>query len=131
MTPVRIVSSAGGGARMTQVSRSDRLAAEGNRVYDIVGVGFGPANLALAAVIEEEARAAGERPVASVFLERRPGYAWHPGMLLGGALVQLSFLKDLATLRDPRSPFTFLNYLKVRGRLDKFVNLRSFYPTRL
>ena len=116
---------------MTQRARSDRLAAKGDRVYDIVGVGFGPANLALAAVIEEEARASGERPVASTFLERRPGYAWHPGMLLGGALVQLSFLKDLATLRDPRSPFTFLNYLKERGRLDKFVNLRSFYPTRL
>jgi L-ornithine N5-oxygenase len=116
---------------MTPPALSDRLAGDGRPVYDVVGVGFGPANLALAAVIEEEAGVAGRRPVASLFLERRPAYAWHPGMLLGGALVQLSFLKDLATLRDPRSPFTFLNYLKAKGRLDKFVNLRNFFPTRL
>jgi hypothetical protein len=44
---------------MTQPDRSGRLAAEGGRGLDVVGVGFGPANLALAAVTEEEARATG------------------------------------------------------------------------
>jgi L-ornithine N5-oxygenase len=104
---------------------------ESGPIHDVIGVGFGPSNLALAAVIEEQAEATGCRPVSSVFLERRPAYAWHPAMLLGGALVQISFLKDLATLRNPRSKFTFLNYLRARGRLERFINLRNFYPTRL
>jgi L-ornithine N5-monooxygenase len=107
----------------------DRLAAE-PPVHDLVGIGFGPSNLALAACLQE-CRDDGAPPVSSLFLEAKPSYVWHPGMLLGGALVQLSFLKDLATLRNPQSRFTFLNYLRHRGRLDKFINLRNFYPTRL
>ena len=99
-------------------------------IYDLIGIGFGPSNLALAALIAEAAEATG-RPLSSLFLERRPAYAWHPSMLLDGARVQISFLKDLATMRDPRSRFTFLNYLRERGRLEKFINLRSFYPTRI
>jgi len=51
--------------------------------------------------------------------------------MLEGAQVQLSFMKDLVTLRDPTSHFTFLNYLKDKGRLDHFANLRNFHPTRV
>src|SRR5580693_1115323 len=119
---VQAAQPAGAGAGATRDS---------GPLYDVVGVGFGPSNLALAAVIAEQAEETGRRPLSSLFLERRPAYAWHPAMLLGGALVQISFLKDLATLRDPRSRFTFLNYLSARGRLERFINLRNFYPTRL
>lgn len=45
--------------------------------------------------------------------------------------MQISFLKDFATLRNPASPFTFLQYLKARDRLEQFVNLRDFHPTRV
>jgi L-ornithine N5-oxygenase len=99
-------------------------------VYDVLGIGFGPSNLAVAAAIAEEP-AEPEGGLTSLFLERKPGYAWHPGMLLEGAQVQLSFLKDLVTLRNPQSRFSFLCYLKSKGRLDKFANLRNFYPTRI
>jgi L-ornithine N5-oxygenase len=114
--------------------KSDRL--EGQRfemekVYDVLGIGFGPSNLAVAAAIAEEGSAPGEEALTSLFLERKPSYAWHPGMLLQGAQVQLSFMKDLVTLRNPQSRFTFLKYLKDKGRLDKFANLRNFYPTRI
>lgn len=44
--------------------------------------------------------------------------------------MQISFVKDLATLRDPRSEFTFLNYLHRQGRLVEFTNLGTFLPTR-
>lgn len=44
--------------------------------------------------------------------------------------MQISFLKDLATLRDPRSDFTFLNYLQCHGRLVSFSNLGTFLPSR-
>lgn len=99
-------------------------------VWDLVGVGFGPSNLALAAAIEEELDALRGGPLSHLFLERKADFAWHPGMLLPGARIQLTFLKDLVTLRNPRSRFTFLCYLQDRGRLDKFVNLRNFFPTR-
>jgi L-ornithine N5-oxygenase len=95
-------------------------------VYDVVGIGFGPSNLALALALREEAG-----PLRSLFLERRGRYDWHPGMLLEGAQVQISFLKDLVTLRNPQSYFTFINYLRLQGRLLDFVNLRTFFPTRI
>lgn len=41
-----------------------------------------------------------------------------------------SFLKDLATLRSPESPITFLAYLHSQGRLLSFINRGSFTPTR-
>jgi len=103
---------------------------EMENVYDVLGIGFGPSNLAVAAAIAEETPEP-DGGLTSVFLERKPSYAWHPGMLLEGAQVQLSFLKDLVTLRNPQSRFSFLCYLKSKGRLDKFANLRNFYPTRI
>jgi L-ornithine N5-monooxygenase len=45
--------------------------------------------------------------------------------------MQISFLKDLATPRDPRSRFTFLNYLFEKGRLNNFINLSTFLPSRV
>lgn len=44
---------------------------------------------------------------------------------------QVSFLKDLVCLRNPRSRFTFLNYLHSVGRLNDFVNLATFTPYRV
>lgn len=93
--------------------------------YDLIGVGFGPSNLALAIALEER----GAR-LATRFLEARPGFAWHPDMMLEGSDMQVSFLKDLVTLRDPRSPFSFLCYLQARGRLERFINRKTFFPSR-
>ncbi len=104
---------------------------EVREIYDVVGIGFGPSNLAVAATIQEESEGGAMTPVRSLFLESKPRYAWHPDMLLHGAQVQLTFLKDLVTLRNPQSRFTFLNYLRDKGRLNNFVNLRNFYPTRI
>jgi L-ornithine N5-monooxygenase len=100
-------------------------------IYDLVGIGFGPSNLALATTIQEESELVSGRALRCLFLERRREFGWHPGLLLDGARVQLSFLKDLVTLRNPCSRFTFLNYLRERNRLDHFANLRNMYPTRL
>ena len=94
-------------------------------VHDVVLIGLGPANLALAAALDEL-----EAPLDLLCLERKPSFSWQDGMLLPDARMQVSCLKDLATLRDPRSRFTFLSYLKARGRLDRFVNLGTLRPTR-
>ncbi|MBR8059160.1 lysine N(6)-hydroxylase/L-ornithine N(5)-oxygenase family protein [Burkholderia dolosa] len=97
-------------------------------VFDLIGVGFGPSNLALAVRLAERS---GARPLAHCFVERQPEFGWHRGMLLDDCRMQISFLKDLVTLRDPKSRYTFINYLFERGRLNEFVNLKNFYPTRV
>ena len=99
------------------------------RVYDFVGLGFGPANLSFAVANAEGAQRA--RPLNGVFLEQKRDFSWHPGMLIDDAELQVCFLKDLALLRNPRSPYTFLNYLHVHDRLCRFANLRSFFPSRV
>ncbi len=98
------------------------------QTYDLVGIGFGPSNLALAAAIEERDAGASLR---TLFLEQKPAFAWHPHMLLDDTVMQISFLKDLVTQRNPESRFTFINYLKSHGRLSDFINLKNFYPTRV
>ncbi|TDB76026.1 lysine N(6)-hydroxylase/L-ornithine N(5)-oxygenase family protein [Micromonospora sp. KC723] len=101
-------------------------------VDDVVGVGFGPANLALAVAIHEHnARRPDTDAVRAAFVEQQSQFGWHPGMLLEGATMQVSFLKDLVTMRDPGSPFTFLRYLHEQGRLPDFINQKSFFPTRI
>jgi L-ornithine N5-oxygenase len=100
-------------------------------VFDLVGVGFGPSNLALAVALQEEKSKSHSRNLRTVFLETKPKFSWHPDMLLEDMSIQVSFLKDLATLRNPCSRFTFLNYLKESERLDSFINLQEFFPTRL
>ncbi|MFE1830304.1 lysine N(6)-hydroxylase/L-ornithine N(5)-oxygenase family protein [Streptomyces yangpuensis] len=101
-------------------------------VRDLVGIGFGPANLALAiAVAEHNARRPADEAVLAAFVERQEGFCWHPGMLLDGATMQVSFLKDLVTLRNPASPYSFLQYLQEHGRLPDFINQKTFFPTRV
>lgn len=97
---------------------------------DLIGVGFGPSNLALAIVLEEMAAARGRR-LETVFLERQPDYHWHGNTLVAQSEMQISFLKDLVSLRNPTSRFTFLNYLHQHDRLVDFINLGTFYPCRM
>ncbi|GJD79190.1 lysine N(6)-hydroxylase/L-ornithine N(5)-oxygenase family protein [Methylobacterium gregans] len=97
---------------------------------DILGIGFGPSNLALAIALETEARHGPVRPSAR-FLERQARFGWHRAMMLPGADMQISFVKDLVSLRDPTNPFSFLNYLHRKGRLIAFLNLKTFNPSRV
>ncbi|GAA0525344.1 lysine N(6)-hydroxylase/L-ornithine N(5)-oxygenase family protein [Paractinoplanes ferrugineus] len=100
-------------------------------VYDLVGVGFGPSNLALAIAVTEHNGQTGDAPVTALFLERQPSFGWHRGMLLADATMQVSFLKDLVTLRNPTSEYSYLCYLRDRDRLIDFVNHKSFFPLRV
>lgn len=96
---------------------------------EILAVGAGPSNLALAVAVEE--LAAPEVAANTVIIERHESVAWQRGMLLPWTQSQVSFLKDLVTLRNPLSRFSFVNYLHSMGRLDDFVNMASFLPFRL
>lgn len=112
-------------------SRSRPQAPAGGPVHDLLCVGFGPASLAIAIALHDALRDGSiPRTPNVMFLEKQPRFAWHAGMLLPGAKMQISFVKDLATLRDPRSHFTFLNYLHKNDRLVEFTNLSTFLPAR-
>ncbi|HEV7888654.1 MAG TPA: SidA/IucD/PvdA family monooxygenase [Acidimicrobiales bacterium] len=90
-----------------------------------MGIGFGPANLALAIALEELF------PEASVrFIEAQPGPTWQPGMLLRRSDIQHNPLRDLVTPRNPRSRYTFVNYLHETGRLFEFLNVPLAFPLR-
>ena len=95
------------------------------RTHDFVGIGLGPFNLGLACLTEPIAGLDG------VFLESKPDFEWHAGMFLDGAHLQTPFMSDLVTLADPTSPYSFLNYLKERGRLYSFYIRENFYPLRV
>ena len=85
----------------------------------MVGAGLGPFNLSLAALVE---------PLADVrarFFETQPEFRWHCGIMVPGAQLQVSFLKDLVTLVDPSSAFSFLNYLASEGRLYRFLTAHT------
>ncbi|MFB7664831.1 lysine N(6)-hydroxylase/L-ornithine N(5)-oxygenase family protein [Kitasatospora sp. NPDC056138] len=100
--------------------------------YDLLAVGFGPSNLALAIATHEYNASVPEQDRLTLgILERKPAFGWHLGMLLEDATMQISFLKDLATLRNPASRFTFLTYLHERDRLVDFINHKILFPSRV
>ena len=88
--------------------------ATGPTEHDVIGIGLGPFNLGLAALLD------GVDGVSATFFDARPDFSWHPGLLLDGASLQVPFLADLVTLADPTSPHSFLNYLHTHDRLYKF-----------
>ncbi|MGW6929911.1 lysine N(6)-hydroxylase/L-ornithine N(5)-oxygenase family protein [Lentzea sp. NPDC054927] len=98
-----------------------------DREVGVLAIGAGPANLALAVAIEESESDLAEN---TLLLEQSPDVKWQRNLLMPWARSQVSFLKDLVTLRNPRSRFSFLNFLHDQGRLDEFVNLGTFSPYR-
>jgi L-ornithine N5-oxygenase len=97
---------------------------------EVLGVGFGPSNLALAIALRESAQRTGVGADCA-FVERQQRFGWHRGMLIEDATMQVSFIKDLVTMRDPTSRYSFVAYLHAHGRLPDFVNHKTLVPTRL
>jgi lysine N6-hydroxylase len=94
------------------------------RTHDLVGVGLGPFGLSLAALAD------GLPDLDAVFLDQRADFAWHPGLLLEGATLQVPFLADLVTLVDPTSRWSYLSYLRQHGRLFRFYLAERFQVPR-
>ena len=91
-----------------------------DKIYDLLGVGIGPFNLGLAALIEPV------KEIKTVFLEQKPDFQWHPGLILSGTTIQVPFMADLVTMADPCSRFSFLNYLSHQKRLYHFYFWEEF-----
>lgn len=92
--------------------------------YDLVGVGIGPFNLSLAALSD------GVPELRSLFLDARPAFSWHPGLLLEGTVLQVPFLADLVTMADPTSPWSYLNYIRSHDRMFPFFFSERFHIPR-
>ena len=88
-------------------------------MLDLIGIGLGPFNLGLAALLEKT-------DVSSKFFEQKPQFDWHKGMILPHTTLQVPFMADLVTLIDPTSKYSFLNYLHEHQRLLKFYFLEDF-----
>lgn len=87
-----------------------------HRDVELLALGAGPSNLALAVALEELAPA--DLASQSLLVEQHPDTTWQRGLLMPWTRSQVSFLKDLVTVRNPRSQFTFINYLHSAGRLS-------------
>ncbi len=107
--------------RATRRATDDRIPGE---LHDFIGIGLGPFNLGLACLAEPIAGLRG------LFLERRAGFDWHPGMLIDDTTLQNPFLADLVSLADPKNRFSFLNYCKQEGKLHAFFIRERFYLGR-
>jgi lysine N6-hydroxylase len=92
--------------------------------HDLLGIGLGPFGLSLAALAD------GVGELDAMFVDQRDSFSWHPGLLLEGATLQVPFLADLVTLVDPTSRWSFLAYLRERGRLFRFYLAERFLVPR-
>lgn len=94
------------------------------KIYNLIGIGIGPFNLGLAALTEPIDE------LTTLFLDRSPAFDWHPGLMLSNATLQVPFMADLVTMADPKSPYSFLNFLKETNRLYKFFIRENFFILR-
>ncbi len=91
-----------------------------NEMYDLIGIGVGPFNLGLAALMDDLPN------ITSVFFDKEDGFNWHPGMLIEQSDLQVPFIADLVTFADPTSQYSFLNYVHKQNRLFQFFFYRRF-----
>ncbi|MER5831158.1 lysine N(6)-hydroxylase/L-ornithine N(5)-oxygenase family protein [Streptomyces sp. NPDC002130] len=111
---------------------SQVLPGDASPVHDLIGIGFGPSNVAMAiALREHNDRVGGQEAITAHFFEQQARFGWHRGMLIDDATMQVSFLKDLVTLRNPASEYSFLCYLQSKGRLIDFINHKNLFPLRV
>lgn len=94
------------------------------QMYDFTAVGIGPFNLGLACLTEPV------KELKGLFLDQNDSFDWHTGMMLESAHLQTPFMADLVTLADPTSPYSFLNYLKLQGKLYSFYIREDFFMMR-
>ncbi|WP_218966389.1 putative histamine N-monooxygenase [Snodgrassella alvi] len=91
---------------------------------DLAGIGLGPFNLGLAALLSSHPE------VNAVFLDKTPTFHWHAGLLLPGTTLQVPFLADLVTMANPCHPLSYLNYLHQHQRLYQFCYYDRFLIPR-
>jgi L-ornithine N5-oxygenase len=100
-----------------------KLRESSSHSYDLICIGFGINSLALAAAIKENKSSSNV-----LFLEQKSQFTTNDISGSSSKHMRTSFMHDLATLRDPTSEFTYLNYLQAHGHFDKFLKLSDEGP---
>ena len=98
---------------------------ESSAFYDLVCIGFGAAQLATAIANRES-----QKPSNVLFVEQKAAFSWSSGSHLSRTRMESPFMYDLATLRNPRTAFSYVNYLLTRKRLVEFANSDRLNPLR-
>ncbi|WP_444919850.1 lysine N(6)-hydroxylase/L-ornithine N(5)-oxygenase family protein [Microbulbifer sp. CnH-101-G] len=94
-----------------------------SNILDLAGIGAGPFNLAVAALMRNKS-------LSHRFFDAKAEFSWHPGLMLPGAMMQTSYLKDLVTPVDPTNPCSFLAYLVENKRFYDFLHAEQRTVTR-
>ncbi|MBX9497560.1 SidA/IucD/PvdA family monooxygenase [Yersinia enterocolitica] len=94
-------------------------------VYDLIGIGFNVSNVGLAISLKEK-----KVDISTLFIESGVNSMWQPNMLIPGTDIQNSPHRDLITPINPRSKYTFINYLFEHDRLFEYFNLGLSHPFR-
>lgn len=99
-------------------------------IHDVIGIGFGPSNIALAIALQESGAYKDW-----LFLESSASPIWQEEMLFDISLdtysnIQNIPFRDLVTPRNPRSRYTFLNYLVENDLLFAHLNMDMLMPLR-
>lgn len=92
--------------------------------FDLIGVGIGPFNLSLAAILDKA------KDFNYKFFDAKKSFEWHSEIMFSDSDMQTSYLKDLVTPVDPTSPYSFLNYLVQNGLFNAFMNTGRKVVTR-
>lgn len=104
-------------------------------IHDLIVIGYGPAGVSLAVALKEKGWLASSdegvvTPVPRLrFLEAGEQAGWHEQLMFDDAHINHHHFFDLATPLNPRSHFTFANYLYIKGRLFDF-GLTKASPSR-
>lgn len=110
---------------MTPVLEMRPPAAAPKGVLDVAGVGVGPFNLSIAALLDHV------QGIEARFFEKKQKFAWHQGLMFPGSILQTSFLKDLVTPVLPTSPHSFTAFLVEKKRFYDFLSGRFTGVTRM
>lgn len=87
-----------------------------NTEYDLLGIGIGPFNLSLAALLHPL------KELRTRFFEQKSSFTWHSEIMFADSTMQTTYLKDLVTPVSPTNPHSFLNYLVTHGRFYAHIN---------
>ncbi|KIW23373.1 uncharacterized protein PV07_11579 [Cladophialophora immunda] len=104
---------------------------DGNKVtdmppLDLVCVGFDITGIANAVALNERNGLSKD----TMFLEPQLEAFWKPLRCTPASRLRTSFLNDLITSENPRSHYTFLNYLHATNRLILYANSAQLCPSR-
>lgn len=94
-------------------------------LIDLVCVGFGITAISNSIALYERCEIDN-----TLFLEAQPRAEWNPCPNILSERLRTSFLNDLITSENPRSKFTFLNYLHATDRLVLYANSSQLHPSR-